>query len=95
MQSVTFKEFEARKKAEGYDTVLERQWAANAMADTHTHPFDASALVIQGGFALTLNGQTHHLVPGSTFEVPRGTPHAEHYGPEGATFWVSRRGPVV
>ena len=93
MQSVTFEEFEASKKAEGFDAVLERKWAPNAVADSHTHPFDASAVVVAGGFSLTVNGQTRHLVPGDTFEVPRGTLHAEHYGPEGATFWVGRRGP--
>ncbi len=95
MTSLTFEQFEARKKAEGYDTVLERIWAPNAVANTHTHPFDASALLVQGGFALTVNGQTRHLVPGSTFEVPRATEHAEQYGPQGATFWVGRRGPTA
>lgn len=91
MTLLTFAEFEARKKAEGYSTVLERKWEPNAVAPTHTHPFDASALVMQGSFALTLGGQTQHLVPGSTFEIPRDTPHSEQYGPEGATFWAGRR----
>ena len=93
MINTTFAEFEARKKAEGYDAVLERKWAPNAVADTHTHPFDASALVIEGGLALTVEGQTRHLRPGDTFEVPRGVVHAEHYGPQGALFWAARRGP--
>jgi len=95
MIQTTFAEFEALKKAQGYDTVLERVWAPLTVADTHTHPFDASALVVSGNFELTVDGQTHRLVPGSTFEVPRGTPHAERYGPEGATFWVGRRGPTA
>ena len=33
MISITFAEFEARKKAEGYDAVLERKWAPNAVAE--------------------------------------------------------------
>ena len=94
MTTPTFAEFETRKKAEGYGTVLERNWEPHALANTHTHPFDASALVVRGGFALTVNGQTQQLVPGSTFDVPRNTPHSEQYGPEGATFWVGRRGPT-
>lgn len=26
-------------------------------------------------------------------DLARGTPHTERYGPEGATYWVARRGP--
>ena len=51
-----------------------------------------TALVVQGGYVLTIDGQTHRLVPGSTFEVPRGAPHSRRCRPERATFWVRRRG---
>ena len=92
MNIPTFAEFEAQKTGEGYDSVLERQWAPHTVVDTHTHPFDASALVLRGEMWLTVDGHTQHLLPGGTFEVPRGMPHSERYGSEGATFWVGRRG---
>lgn len=84
-------EFEAARRAEGYQEVLERVWAPNTVLDEHTHPFDAKAVVTQGEMWLTCGGETKHLLPGGTFELARNTPHAERYGPEGATFWVGRR----
>jgi quercetin dioxygenase-like cupin family protein len=88
----TFNQFEARTKGEGFDSVLVRQWEKNTMIATHVHPFDASAVVVQGEMWLTVGDSTQHLLPGNTFELARGTPHAERYGAEGATYWVARRG---
>jgi len=39
---------------------------------------------------LTQHGATQHLKKGDRFEVIRGTPHGEKYGPQGATDWVAR-----
>lgn len=83
--------FRAQALADGYDEVLERIWAADTRVDTHTHPFAVRAVVTQGELWLTCGGRTLHLVTGSTFELAHGEPHAEHYGPAGATFWVARR----
>ena len=70
---------------------LERRWAPGQIAETHTHPFDAQALVTEGEMWLTCGGETRHLHPGDTFHVPQGMPHSERYGPQGATYWVARR----
>lgn len=88
---MTFEEFSAEEKARGADEVLVREWAADHQTPVHEHPFDARALVVRGEFDLTVDGQTRHLRPGDRFELTRGIAHAEHYGPEGATFWVARR----
>jgi hypothetical protein len=45
---------------------------------------------VQGEMWLTQHGATQHLKPGDRFEVIRGTPHVEKYGPQGATYWVAR-----
>ncbi len=87
----SFADFQASAKAQGYQEVLERQWAPDTVVKEHIHPFDASALVVEGELWLTVGERTHHLLPGGRFEVPRNTPHAERYGPKGATFWVGRR----
>lgn len=93
----TFAEFEAAERAAGADAVLERQWAPLTVLDTHTHPFAASALVVQGELWLAVDegGQTgveRHLRPGDRFAVAREVPHRERYGAEGATYWVARKG---
>lgn len=87
----SFEDFSAEAKRRGADEVLVREWDANRETPVHDHPFDTRALVIRGEFWLTVDGQTHHLRPGDTFEVGRGTPHAERYGAEGATFWAARK----
>ena len=88
-----FADFERSARQRGYDEVLERRWAPDTELGTHVHPFDASALVVQGEMWLTVDGRTRHLLPGGTFELARGTPHTERYGAQGATYWVARRGP--
>jgi len=40
---------------------------------------------------LTHDGRTLHLRAGDRFELARAVPHAERYGPEGATYWAARR----
>jgi quercetin dioxygenase-like cupin family protein len=91
MNSETFAEFEARAFAQGFNEVLVREWAPGQVAGTHSHPFDVSALVVRGELVLTCNGQEKTVSAGQPFELARGTPHSEHYGPEGATFWVARK----
>jgi quercetin dioxygenase-like cupin family protein len=90
--SESFEEFETRLKAQGFDAVLKREWAPGQVVATHTHPFDANAVVVQGEMWLTVGDATQHVPAGGTFELTRGTPHSERYGSEGAVYWVARRG---
>ncbi|HET8748034.1 MAG TPA: cupin domain-containing protein [Ramlibacter sp.] len=85
-----FSEFEAAERARGCTEVLARSYEPETLIPEHTHEFTARALVIQGEMWLTQNGTTQHLKPGDRFEVLRGTPHVEKYGPQGATYWVAR-----
>ena len=91
MNPSSFETFSTQARAEGFDEVIERHWEPDTVLDTHTHPFSAKALVVQGQLWLTVNGQTQALQRGDWFEVPQGVPHDERYGNEGATFWVARR----
>ena len=91
MGTFDFQAFETEALQQGFDQVLERRWAPNAVLETHRHPFGAKALVVQGEMWLTCGDATRHLHPGDTFELERDVPHDERYGPEGATFWVARR----
>ena len=87
----TFAEFETAAKAQGADEVLQRQWPANTVLDTHTHSFAVKALVVQGEMWLTVGDEVKQLRAGDRFELARDVPHAERYGAEGATYWVGRR----
>ena len=88
--TTTFEEFTAVSMDEGFDEVLVREWEANRVVDTHTHPFDVSALVVRGEFKLTLGDRVVILKAGDPFRLARDIPHIENYGPEGATVWVAR-----
>ena len=63
--------------AEGFDEVLERQWPADAVLETHTHPFAVSAVVVHGEMWLQLGEHTRHLRPGDRFSLDADEPHAE------------------
>ena len=76
----------------GYDEVVERVWAPGTVVDTHSHPFDVNALMVEGEMTLAVSGEVPRLLrAGDTFQLAAHVPHAERYGPQGATYWVARR----
>lgn len=91
MEQVTFEMFEANARAEGFDEVVERRWAARTVLEPHTHPFALKARVVQGEMWLIVGEEVRHLLPGDTFTLDSGARHVERYGEDGATYWVARR----
>ncbi len=91
MDQPNFGEFEAAAHREGYDEVLVRTWTADLAIAEHQHPFAVKALVVAGEMWLIEPGGTKHLRAGDGFELAASVPHAERYGPEGATYWAARR----
>ena len=91
MDNTSFEAFEREARAAGFEEVLERKWPAHATLETHTHPFDVRAVVVQGEMWLGCEGSTRHLLAGDSFTLARDVPQSERYGPEGATYWVARR----
>jgi hypothetical protein len=91
MGDISYEQFQDEALAAGFDEVLVRQWAPGLVIETHTHPFAVSARIVAGDVALSAGGATAHLRAGDRFELEHGAPHAERYGPDGATFWVARR----
>lgn len=91
MNHPAFEAFAAEARAAGYEEIAERQWDAGVEVPTHTHPFAVRALVVQGEMVLSCRGQALTLRPGDRFELAREEPHAERYGPQGATYWAARR----
>lgn len=91
MNANDFNAFQTEALALGFDEVLEREWAAGTVLDTHTHPFAVKAIVVRGEMWLSVGADTRHLRPGDTFALDCDVPHAERYGNEGAAYWVARR----
>jgi hypothetical protein len=96
ISAMSFEAFKQQALAEGFDEVLERTWEPNVVLDTHTHPFGVKARVTAGQLWLSCTApdgshQKRYLTPGDAFTLNRDEPHAEHYGPEGATYWVARK----
>ncbi len=89
----SFEAFRAEWLAQGFDEVLAREWAAGQVVPEHTHPFAVQALMVRGSVVLGCRGTERTLGPGDRFELAADEPHTEHYGPEGATYWVARRAP--
>ena len=83
--------WEAALAADGFAGPLDRRMAAGEVVPEHTHPFDARVLILKGEYLLTEAGTTRRFGPGEAFELPAHIPHAEAFGPEGASFLVGRR----
>ena len=90
MNDITLEQFTAQSMDEGFDEIIIREWAPQLHLDTHTHPFHVSAYVARGEYWLTTADGVRHLKAGDSFRLARNVPHAELYGPEGATVWVAR-----
>ena len=91
MNPADFDAFRTDALTRGFDEVLVREWAPGQVVGLHEHPFEIDARVVRGEFWLTVDGPTLHLMAGEAFTLAPAVPHAERYGPEGATFWVARR----
>ena len=91
MPQPTLDTFKREARAQGFEEIVERKWAPSTVLETHTHPFSVRALVTEGEMWLIVGGDERHLLPGDEFALDREVPHAERYGPGGATYWAARR----
>ena len=91
MPSTTLEAFRRDAQSQGFNEIVERKWAPSTVVGTHAHPFSVKALVTEGEMWLTVGDDERHLVPGDEFALERDVPHAERYGPQGATYWAARR----
>ncbi len=73
------------------DDFFVRKWPPDHIIHEHTHPFALRALVTEGQMWLTVDGIERELLPGDTFDLSYSKPHAERYGPQGATYLVAKK----
>ncbi len=87
---MTEQEFRALLAADGIATVVlvERQPGA---LDTHTHPFEARALILEGEITVVSASGEQRCGPGDTFQLMADEPHTESYGPQGVKYLAGRK----
>lgn len=87
----TLIEFTAQAMDDGFDEIIQKEWASDLVLETHTHPYDVRVQVSAGQVLLSLASGVQKFESGQGFFLARGVEHAEQYGPQGATFWVARK----
>lgn len=88
MDQITFIEQLAR---EGFQPPVLVEREALGRLDSHAHPFEAKALVVQGDLHIrTVTGERHYGV-GEVFHLTAHEPHSERFGAEGVRYLAGRR----
>ena len=83
--------FTLELQREGYGTITTVTREPDGFLDTHTHPFEAKALILNGEITLVCKGQERLYRPGEVFHLAQAEPHSERYGPAGVTYLVGRK----
>ncbi len=84
-------EFRQMLAEQGFENVVTVEREPDGALDTHSHPFEACALVVAGDITIVAEGKTWHCGPGDTFRLAADTPHTERYGPAGVTYLAGRK----
>jgi quercetin dioxygenase-like cupin family protein len=87
---MTRDEFVDILKNEGFDEVATVMREPGVM-ETHTHPFEAKALILHGELHISQDGAERAYRVGDVFHLAANVPHSERYGPEGAQYLVGRK----
>lgn len=88
---MTRDEFELEMRAAGFTAFTEVSREADGHLDTHSHPFEARALILAGEIRIESDGMSRRYGPGDIFHLAAGAPHSEDYGPAGVHYLAARR----
>ena len=83
-------QFTADLIRDGFE-VQTRTIPADTFNDSHAHPFEVRALVIEGGLNLACNGVGRDYGAGDIFTMVAGMPHVERFGAASTTYVVGRK----
>jgi quercetin dioxygenase-like cupin family protein len=84
-------EFRQILATERFDEIVEVSKPANDGMGTHTHPFDAKALITHGELSIAVDDVLRSYKVGDIFQLAANTPHSEQYGPDGVSYLVGRK----
>lgn len=76
---------------EGFQDLVIVEREADGYLDTHTHPFEAKALILEGSIVIEVDDETLSFVVGDIFHLSHAKPHTERYGPTGVKYLVGRK----
>ena len=88
---MTEQQFREQLLLEGFEEFVLVEREPGGMLDTHRHPFEAKALVLQGSIEIDCAGGSRNYAAGELFHLHRDAEHAERYGPQGVRYLVGRR----
>ena len=84
-------DFSNQLKQDGFYDVVTVTREPDGFLDTHTHPFEAKALVLRGELRLRVGDVEQVYKEGDVFHLTANEPHAEWYGAQGVDYAVGRR----
>jgi quercetin dioxygenase-like cupin family protein len=87
-------DFEAQLRRDGFAEIVNGELKPNETRSVHAHDHDVCALVLEGGIALTCNGDERLYKPGDIFTMAAGLEHAERAGSGGIRYLAGRRRPA-
>ena len=58
---------------------------------THSHPFEAKALVVAGEITIRIGNDERLYAAGDVFHIPANVEHAERYGHDGVQYLAGRK----
>ena len=87
---MTETEFRHLLASAGFETVVMVEREPGSL-DTHTHPFEARALILDGEITIVSEQGETHCRPGDTFHLAANVPHTESYGPRGVKYLAGRK----
>jgi uncharacterized RmlC-like cupin family protein len=83
--------FLAQLQQQGFPEPSLVERAANGFIDTHTHPFEAQALILSGEIRLRVGELESVYRAGDVFHLGANVAHAEWYGPQGVSYLAGRK----
>ena len=88
---MNLQEFTTLLAQEGYENLVTIEREANGFLDTHTHPFAAKALILEGEIRIQYGEHDKLWTVGEIFQLDAEVPHKEQYGPAGVKYLVGRK----
>jgi quercetin dioxygenase-like cupin family protein len=76
---------------DGFPDAVVVKREANTEMDVHAHPFEAKALILEGGMHIRADETERVYKVGDVFHLPANKLHAERYGPNGVMYLVGRK----
>jgi hypothetical protein len=88
---MTKEEFLAMLRVERFPEPVPVKQPADGSLDTHTHPFEVKALVIDGSIEIEVDGNRSTYAVGDVFHLTHAQPHKESYSATGVEYLASRK----